>query len=182
MFSLRLYFYFAAALLGFVPIALAADLPLSLDSIAKDLAIAVPVRVVRTIDREECDTKSNKPGVVRVDLNGDGIPDYAVLLETSKAKETVNWNGRTLEKTDVFLAVLLSRLDKTFYSLKLETIETFRPVPLFVSRQKPGLVVDKSTGKRIRLPTAGVSLTFCGKSQKAWYWSDGSFKDVWLSD
>jgi len=139
----------------------------------KALGLALPIVAISLIILPVvCAEQAGSPiafaGGCNIDLNGDGAEDTAILINMGKSYE---------------LIVILRLKDGT-KSYVLDKSDSMRY--LICKNGKEIKETDAGPGKRVgriyRTNGAYLTLMQPESSEAAYFWSDGAFKEVWLSD
>jgi len=107
-------------------------------------------------------------GGCAIDLNADGNPDSALLINTGKSYELI----------------VIMRLKEGLKSYVLDRSETSRYLTCNYGTQlkETEVGLGKKPGRTYTTNGFYLALLQPESSAVAYFWSDGKFKEVWLSD
>jgi hypothetical protein len=134
------------------------------------------------MDTSSCGPLEAHPGLVSADFDGNGRVDYAVLFKAGDVKEEKEWRGRKLSLMDLWLVAFLQQDDGLLASFVLAEFETFLPSDVMIEKQLPGTIEEWDSERIVTLRNPGFLFHFCGKSASVFYWSEGKFERIWISD
>jgi len=96
---------------------------------------------VQDVDGGGCDPLGQSPGLVRLDLNGDGAEDYAVLLKLRQAETTSSTETQRLR---IAFILFISDGKGNFSARTVRTVVDTYPVGLTLDMHPAGVVRNRS--------------------------------------
>ena len=73
------------------------------------------------------------------------------------------WQGKSLKEAEFAFVVLVNQGNRTFKPLIAERYTSDIPTAVALDLHKPGLVLDRQTGRNVRLPRTGILMSYCEK-------------------
>lgn len=110
------------------------------------------------------------PGLIGADFNGDGIPDYAALLRFPRKGSSAEW-----------LVVFLGNREGGFHLRLLEKFDGLRD-DLYIAMKAPGEVKPVNSARGVKLRMPGIARVVLDRSRKLFYWQNGRFQRVVVSE
>jgi hypothetical protein len=109
------------------------------------------------------------PGFVAADFNGDGVPDYAVLLTFPQKKTSGEW-----------LVVFMGNKDGGF---QLRLLEKYNGVhdDIYITMEPPGEVKPFHSARSVKLRAPGIARIHPDRRPTLFYWQKGRFQRLNLS-
>lgn len=163
--------------------------PASADQSQQDLPIlrqyfpAYSVISPADVSMPDCGNVGSKPGVVQVDLDGDGDEDLGVLLRSNIPIRSKQLGKSTIDYWEFIFAVMLNDGIGGQYTVqKVDEYQDSLPISAYLAVNPPGTAKEYETGREIDIKHSSISLVFCGKSESITYWTSKGLKRVWLSD
>jgi hypothetical protein len=116
-----------------------------------------------------------RPGLVCADFNGDGIEDYALLLQCRNSKTPNN----IIEK----FVIVIGRANKDYdWRFINQWDDKLSLKNLYLSLVKPSTLKEVDHGKTIQLKNPGVELNLFEAAAKVFYLQNGEMKYIQVSD
>ncbi|SRR6266568_7001538 len=134
------------------------------------------------VDVKSCAPVPKSPGLVRADLNGDGLEDIAVLLKTRVAEEITAWEGKELREADFVFVIFLNDGKGSYAARTVDKFSDFIPAAVTLSISPPAKIRPLGVKKDITLTSPAIVLTFCEKSAAAYTVVGNRVKEIPLSD
>jgi hypothetical protein len=118
----------------------------------------------------QAESPDASPGFIGADFNGDSIPDYAALLRFPRRGSSAEW-----------LVVFLGNRDGGFHLRLLEKFDGFRD-DLYITMKAPGEIKPFNSARAIKLRMPGIARVAVDRSRKLFYWQNGRFQRVAISE
>jgi hypothetical protein len=153
-----------------------ARIPKTLASAIKKAAPNATILRANQVDRKGCRPVPANPGLVEVDLNGDGHVDAAVLLVTPLANE-----GEPA-KVEILFVFFVGDSRGGYIARTLKTFKDSIPVGSVISIRRPGKIRPRAASSDIFLPNGGIILTFCEQSEAVYAFVGDQIQVVPIAD
>jgi len=106
---------------------------------------------------------NNEPGIIKLDFDGDGNKDYAILLRKNDSMSTI------------FVVLLCDKVSscKNYYELNVSNYHDI----VYLSLAKAGVFISQAEAldthsSAVKLKHDGVKLTYFGKAEIVLYWNE----------
>jgi hypothetical protein len=116
--------------------------------------------------------RSAQPGYINADFDGNGKEDYAVLLLCNDKK-----------KQSIRFVVFMANKNNSYSYIKIENwSDELSLKNLYLESTKPGKIKDSESGRTITTKNACFSLNLFEAASQVYYWKNGKFHYVQISD
>jgi len=159
-----------------------AEVPKSLLAAIKKVSPNATILQANQVDAKSCAPVPKTPGLVRADLNGDGLEDAAVLLKTFVSNEVTNWQGQELRKAEFLFVIFLNDGKGGYLVRPRDKFPGHIPAGAFIDLETSGKIRPLGATKDMTLSNPVIVLTYCEKSAAAYVVTGTRVKEVPLSD
>lgn len=161
-----------------------AELPSELKPKFEQFSADARVLGLAEIDHQACAPIDSSPTALSADFDGDGRPDFAVLLNLGKTGKKVEWQGSLLEEIEVALVLFHTNFRKDGYSTRtIQRTRSYLPVAMTIKAVPSGVLTGRDSKPIARLEKAGFALSICEKSATAYFFDrDRKFRSAPLVD
>jgi hypothetical protein len=140
------------------------------------------VLAIADVDANNCDNIPADPGLVVADFNGDGRPDFAVLVKTGVSGNGASSEGRNPRLVKYAFAIFVNDGNGGFVAKRVQRFEDQVPLAAFIESQSAGTIRDRDTGKHVTIRNPAVALVFCDKSVSLYHFVGQRIHVVQLGD
>ena len=138
----------------------------------------------KLFDAEDVMTKEcgevESPGIVTMDMDNDGLQDYALMLKGEI--EDYVYNGETYDALPLWLVVLLGDRKEGFRLVHEESILSGPPSTAGIKEFALSNHDQETIDNMPEMVGAGFELYFCGRSSTLLYWDGESVSYYTLAD
>ncbi len=134
------------------------------------------------IDQVSCGNKSDHPGLVKGDFNGDGKLDYAALVKLGGSESETLWEGKLLKRAAFAVFMFVANSDSGYRAVKLTEDSAYMPFANTIAIFAPATVKDRESGLDVTLVNPGITLSYCEKSAAVYYLDNKNVRSIAISD